>query len=410
MSEDGEMLRRSGEDDGEKKDDEDDDGLVENEGIAPKVIRDPGQPTAKQRQEHEVTHVPYRSWCPHCVRGRAKGRPRKRVPDQESPDIPRAAVDYCFFTRKGTESGKEIAEEDRNDPNKSQTVLVMKEATTHMTWAYPVDKKGVGDEEWITRRIVSDLDSAGLQQCKIVFKGDQESAIGDVQNQVAKKRAEQGHSTALQNSPVGDSDNNGRVEKAIQEIGGVARTLRSALEARLKQEINITHPLIPWLICQAANNLNRYQVRPNGRTAYRTATGRDSIIPVAEFGEAVHFRPPKVSRNQMTGKLDDKFETGIWVGQNMGDGMHIVGTPNGFFRVGDVVREPPDRRWSAELAMAARGTPKEPEPGAHAPGAHSTAVPTYTRHDAPARGTEPTFAPAAVRTQSKPIQDMQIRH
>ena len=158
MSEEGDMLRRSGEEVGEKEDDEDDDGLVEHEGIAPKVIRDPGQPTAKQRQEHEVTHVPYRSWCPHCVRGRAKGRPRKRVPDQEGPDIPRAAVDYCFFTRKGTESGKEIAEEDRNDPNKNQTVLVMKEATTHMTWAYPVDKKGVGDEEWITRRIVSDLD------------------------------------------------------------------------------------------------------------------------------------------------------------------------------------------------------------------------------------------------------------
>lgn len=238
---------------------------------------------------------------------------------------------------------------------------------------------------------MSDLDSAGLQQCKIVFKGDQENAICEMQNQVAKKRAEHGHGTALQNSPVGDSDNNGRVEKAIQELGGVARTLRSALEDRLKQELPISHPLIPWLICQAANNLNRYQVRPNGRTAFRTATGRDSIIPVAEFGEAVHFRPPKVAQSQMPGKLDDKFTTGIWVGQNMRDGMHIVGTPNGFFRVGDVVREPPDRRWSAELAAAVRGTPKEPEPGAQ-----QGPVPTYTRHDAPARTVKPTYAPPIV--------------
>ena len=112
-------------------------------------------------------------------------------------------------------------------------------------------------------QIVNDLDSAGLQKCKIAFKGDQENAIGGMQNQVMRKRAEHGHNTAITNSPVGDSDNNGRVEKAIQEVVGVARTLRSALEERIKQEIPITHPLMPWLISQAANVLNRYQIRQN---------------------------------------------------------------------------------------------------------------------------------------------------
>ena len=203
---------------------------VAEEGIAPKVLRDPGQPTQQQRREHECTDVPYRSWCHHCVRGRAKGRPRRRLHGQDVPDIPRASLDYCFFTRKGVVTGHEITEEERNDPTKSLTVLVMKEATTHMVWAYPVDKKGAADEDWLTTRIVANLNTAGLQQCKIAFKGDQDNSITDVQNQVTRKRAEEGPSTALANSPVGDSDNNGRVEKAIQEVGGVAWTFRSAIE------------------------------------------------------------------------------------------------------------------------------------------------------------------------------------
>ena len=32
----------------------------------------PQQPTAQERLEHELTHLPYRSWCPVCVQ--AKGR------------------------------------------------------------------------------------------------------------------------------------------------------------------------------------------------------------------------------------------------------------------------------------------------------------------------------------------------
>lgn len=123
------------------KEDDDGDGLVENEGVAPRVIREPGQPTEKHRREHEMTHVPYSCWCPHCVRGRAKGRMRRRVANQEGLDIPRAAIDYCFFTRKGAKTDKDVGDKEKDDPNKSQTVLVMKEATTHMVGAYPVDKK-----------------------------------------------------------------------------------------------------------------------------------------------------------------------------------------------------------------------------------------------------------------------------
>ena len=43
----------------------------EEEDSAPRrTAPDPGEPTAEEVAEHRVDHVPYRSWCSHCVRGR----------------------------------------------------------------------------------------------------------------------------------------------------------------------------------------------------------------------------------------------------------------------------------------------------------------------------------------------------
>ena len=36
-----------------------------------KKMQDPLLPSEKDVQEHQVTHLPFRSWCPHCVKGRA---------------------------------------------------------------------------------------------------------------------------------------------------------------------------------------------------------------------------------------------------------------------------------------------------------------------------------------------------
>ena len=45
--------------------------------------RAPKEPSREEVDEHNVTHTPYRSWCPHCVSGRAKDYPHKRLEDDE---------------------------------------------------------------------------------------------------------------------------------------------------------------------------------------------------------------------------------------------------------------------------------------------------------------------------------------
>ncbi len=42
-----------------------------------KKVQDPKEPSKEEKLEHEMTHLPYRSWCRHCVRGRGKQMPHR---------------------------------------------------------------------------------------------------------------------------------------------------------------------------------------------------------------------------------------------------------------------------------------------------------------------------------------------
>ena len=64
-----EQLRPVQDEKGEDKQEEDDEKEDElEEAVKVRVRRAPGEPTKKEREEHEATHIPYRDWCAHCVR------------------------------------------------------------------------------------------------------------------------------------------------------------------------------------------------------------------------------------------------------------------------------------------------------------------------------------------------------
>ena len=75
----------------------------------------------------------------------------------------------------------------------------------------------------MVEQIVEDMDAIGVAEERIIVKTDQEPSMTDMQNSIAQKRAK--HGTALENSRVGDSNSNGKVERAIQDFEGLARTL-----------------------------------------------------------------------------------------------------------------------------------------------------------------------------------------
>ena len=47
----------------------------EGEGRASIGKKAPKTPTRLEREEHARTHCPYRNWCEHCVKSRARNSP-----------------------------------------------------------------------------------------------------------------------------------------------------------------------------------------------------------------------------------------------------------------------------------------------------------------------------------------------
>ena len=112
------------------------------------------------------------------------------------------------------------------------------------------------------------------------------------------------------------------MERAVQEVAGVIRTLRSALEGRLKSKVHLDHPLALWLVRHAGQLITRYQIRDTGKTSYRMIKGYDSVIPVAEFGELVHFKPLKTK--DVPGKFEDRWVEGVYLGSELKSCENIV--------------------------------------------------------------------------------------
>lgn len=175
-----------------------------------------------------MTHCLPTAWCNHGVKGQFQDRPHRFAhgADAESK-VPRINMDY--FTFKDDVIVEEGGHEDRSTARISSTCLCMQETMCSSVWDYAVSQKGVG-EAWVVKQLADDITTIGVARERIIVKTDQESSMGDVQNALIRERS--GYGTALENSSVGDSNTNGRVERAIQDLGGLVRILRSFLERR----------------------------------------------------------------------------------------------------------------------------------------------------------------------------------
>ena len=85
------------------------------------------EPSKRERQEHELTHLPYRSWCRHCVRGRGKNDAHRRMDAEASHDVPHVSMENCFMGQ---------------DEEKCLPILVMKDHRSKMVFTHVVPKKG----------------------------------------------------------------------------------------------------------------------------------------------------------------------------------------------------------------------------------------------------------------------------
>jgi hypothetical protein len=188
-------------------------------GESIRMIADPRRPTEKEVEKHNLTHLPYRNWCPVCVAAKGKDLDhRKDV--REDRGLPEFSFDYCF---PGDEFGYRL------------TILVGRERVTGMTFATVVPEKG-SKGKFVADKCMEFFAECGCRSGDVIIKTDQEPAIAFlVKDLVAERGDEQGSRTIIEHSPVASSGSNGVVERAAQTVEGQSRVLNMALEDRLSQ-------------------------------------------------------------------------------------------------------------------------------------------------------------------------------
>ena len=198
---------------------------AEVESQQPRGFTDPGTPTAAQVAEHNLTHIPARPWCAHCVRGKGKDKHSLRLCGAYAEsNVPRVRFDYCFLTENVTQTEADVGQDESTRASSSMTVLVMQESQCRSVWAYAVEHKG-SSEAWVIDQIAEDLDTVGLRNDRIIIKSDQETSANDIAREVSKCRAST-YGTAIENSAVGDSNSNGIVERAVRSCKDQIRTTK----------------------------------------------------------------------------------------------------------------------------------------------------------------------------------------
>jgi hypothetical protein len=171
----------------------------------PRRMLDPKLPSQREIEEHSLTHLPYRNWCAHCVLGKGRAAPHFKRSERED-SLAEVHFDYCFMSTV-------------DQP--LVTILMAKERESKMCMATMVPMKGASIE-CPARRVFAFLKEIGLEGADVVFKSDQENAIGDLLNNIAKRRS------ALSKLEKADEEEVPEVPSGAHPGGGNPRTIHEA--------------------------------------------------------------------------------------------------------------------------------------------------------------------------------------
>jgi hypothetical protein len=305
----------------------------------PKKINEPRKPNAEEILSHNLTHLPYRNWCPICVKGRGKEMPHRR---SDGPgEIPEIHFDFCFLG-------------DENDPGNTVPILCARSRGCKMTLASAVPSKSTGT--FVAKRILAFLREIGCEHGDVIFKSDNEPAIVAILDDVAALRAASSAGRVIrENSVVGDSKTNGVAERAIQSVEGMVRVLKAAVETRWGVTLPSKHAVLPWIIEYSAFLLNRFEVSADGFTAYERCKGKKAKVLGVEFGESILWR--KRPMRGALGKLSSLWGDGIYLGVKGGTGEIIVANSEGVWKCRTIQRRPAEDRWPSSAADMVIGVP-----------------------------------------------------
>ena len=304
-----------------------------------KTCRAVFEPTAEEIARHEVTHEPYRAWCPACVAGR--GVDDKHTSSDHTEDaLPTIGLDYGYLG-------------ERED---ASPILCGKDSKHRWFFGEVMPFKGT-QHPWCAKHVAHLIGLAGHK--RLIMRTDGEPAIASLRQAVAAILASQHGVEVVPERPVvGDSKSNGLSEHAVREVKAKVRTLRHALEKKLGVRIDMSNAVLPWMVRHAAALINRGRPGVDGRTAYELRYGKPFRMQIPMLGERVLW----LSAGKRASRLEDRYKPGIFLGLEDGTNEYLVGIDTGVSAARALRRQRAETQWDTTLFEALCGTPWRRKP------------------------------------------------
>ena len=124
------------------------------------------QPSREEWDEHMRSHIPFRRWCPFCVKGKCKGNPHvksDKSEEEKEGEVPTISMDYMGPKSKG----------DKSEKINSLPIIVGNDRKHKWKFAHMVPKKG--HDPHAIKIIAREIRISGYSS--LVLKSDQEPAI-----------------------------------------------------------------------------------------------------------------------------------------------------------------------------------------------------------------------------------------
>ena len=326
-----------------------------------KPMASPPEMTPAQWTKHSLTHLPYHPGCSIC---RACKLPNTAHLKSHEDDrtIPLLVGDYAFCRDSKDES--------------LATILVLRLFPYKLTFAFVVAAKG--PDLLVVSRLAKLITDCGLVH--FAYRSDREPAIvamiqdacamagrkgvhvksddeaeaqlesgdmqaGEIKEDEYPRSVAQSNVAVPEHSHPGESQSNGRAERAVQDLVNHVRVLKLALEANIKARLPSEHPIMAWLVEHAAYLLNRCVLGTDGRTAWGRLHGKEATERICQFGEKVLWYVPKKQRM----KLDVRWRHGIFLGRSMNSDQNYIGLIDGSVTCARaMVRLVHKKRWDTD--------------------------------------------------------------
>ena len=130
----------------------------------------PLSPSLEEQAKHNLTHLPFRSWCRHCVMGKALEDPHKRQPKAPDDATPLLRTGYTYITRAGSKT--------------EATCLTVHDSKTNGIYCTLCLSKG--NDYFVAKWCDFVLDETGHD--KHIIQLDQEPALVELWKEVKKNR------------------------------------------------------------------------------------------------------------------------------------------------------------------------------------------------------------------------------